>query len=88
MAYFREGMEVLRERAAQARINLEQYEGIIPGAIVENLGIPIVVACTDCGINMAGPTAYISPDGHTYCGECKAHRTDENPREDQLSPFA
>ncbi|MEV4533410.1 hypothetical protein AB0J82_06215 [Asanoa sp. NPDC049518] len=33
-------------------------------------GIPMVVACTGCGMTMVGASAFIDLDDHVWCGDC------------------
>lgn len=42
----------------------------IPGSWFSKTGIPMIVACTCCGMTMAAPSALIDSDGQCYCSSC------------------
>ena len=45
-------------------------KGEINGSwFVEN-GLPMIVACTCCGMTMAAPSAWIDRKGQCFCGGC------------------
>jgi len=50
----RRGMEIFEERARKAGIDLALYGGRIPAELMLRLGIPLIVACTKCGMTMSG----------------------------------
>ncbi|MGE5619731.1 MAG: hypothetical protein ACM3US_10780 [Sphingomonadaceae bacterium] len=64
---FRWGMNVLRERAAEAGIELGER---IDEEVFRRLGLPMVVACTHCEETMAFPAAFVDGEGRCYCGDC------------------
>ena len=49
---------------------VEVPKGTISGAWFAENKIPMVVACTCCGMTMASPSAWIDDEGYTYCGTC------------------
>lgn len=53
-----------------ANFGLEMPKGDIPGTWFSENGLPMVVACTCCGMTMAAPSAWIDMDGSCYCGSC------------------
>lgn len=42
----------------------------IPGDWFSKTGIPMIVACTCCGMTMAAPSALIDNNGQCYCSGC------------------
>lgn len=51
-------------------MNIEMPEGNINGEwFVEN-GLPMIVACTSCGMTMALPSALVDEDGCICCSSC------------------
>jgi len=42
----------------------------IPGNWFSENGIPMIVACTCCGMTMSSPSAWIDRDGQCYCSGC------------------
>lgn len=50
--------------------DIEMPENIIPGTWFSEHGLPMVVACTCCGMTMSSPSAMIDDDGSCYCGGC------------------
>ena len=49
---------------------IETPKDNIPGSwFVEN-GLPMVVACTCCGMTMCSVSAWIDEDGQCFCGGC------------------
>jgi hypothetical protein len=61
------GMEILRERAAARGIEIGDE---ISMSMFDELGLPMVVACTGCEMTMAMPNSLVADDGHTYCSDC------------------
>lgn len=45
-------------------------EKVINGAWFSEHGFPMIVTCTDCGMTMALPNAYVDEDGYIYCSQC------------------
>lgn len=54
----------------ETKMKIEMPVGNISGAWFSENGIPMVVACTCCGMTMASPSAWIDDKGYTYCGMC------------------
>lgn len=50
--------------------NLEMPKDNIPGSWFAQNGLPMIVACTCCGMTMSSPSAWIDRDGQCYCGGC------------------
>lgn len=50
--------------------NLKMPEGDIPGSWFYDNGLPMVVACTCCGMTMCSVSALIDDDGDCYCSSC------------------
>lgn len=42
----------------------------IPGSWFSENGLPMIVACTCCGMTMSSPSALIDDDGQCYCSGC------------------
>ena len=63
----RRGMELRQERATRAQIVLGDE---IDGATFARLDLPMVVACTNCRMTMALPSALVDEDGTVWCSEC------------------
>ena len=53
-----------------ANYGLEVPSPHIPGNWFSENGIPMIVACTCCGMTMSSPSAWIDRDGQCYCGGC------------------
>lgn len=53
-----------------ANFGLEMPKGNIPGTWFSENGLPMIVACTCCGMTMSSPSAWIDRDGQCYCGSC------------------
>ena len=51
-------------------LGLEMPHGSIPGSWFSKNGLPMIVACTCCGMTMAVPSALIDSNGQCYCSEC------------------
>jgi len=49
---------------------LEMPRDSIPGSWFSKNGIPMIVACTCCGMTMAAPSALIDDDYQCYCSSC------------------
>lgn len=45
-------------------------DGDINGSWFAENGLPMVVSCTCCGSTMCSVSAWIDPEGYTYCGSC------------------
>lgn len=45
--------------------------GSINGGWFAQRGLPMVVACTCCGMTMGLPSAWITDDGECYCSDCR-----------------
>jgi hypothetical protein len=63
-------MEIFEERAREAGIDLAQYGGRIPAELMLHLGIPLIVACTKCGMTMSGFEALVDEELRVYCTDC------------------
>lgn len=50
--------------------DIEMPHGEIPGNWFAEAGLPMIVACTCCGMTMASPSAWIDDDGQCYCSGC------------------
>lgn len=51
-------------------LGLEMPHDSIPGSWFTENGLPMIVACTCCGMTMAAPSALIDDDGQCYCSSC------------------
>lgn len=40
---------------------------------LENHGLPVIVACAECGMTITLPSAMIDKDGTVYCMSCANH---------------
>ena len=49
---------------------IEMPHGNIPGTWFSENGIPMIVACTCCGMTMVSLSALIDDDGQCYCSSC------------------
>ena len=49
---------------------IEMPENTIPVSWFSEHGLPMIVACTCCGMTMSSPSAMIDDDGSCYCGGC------------------
>lgn len=54
----------------KTKMNLEMPEGNISGTWFSENGIPMIVACSCCGMTMASPSAWIDEEGYTFCDSC------------------
>lgn len=54
----------------ESHMNLEMPKGNISGAWFSENGLPMIVACSCCGMTMASPSAWIDDEGYTYCSDC------------------
>jgi hypothetical protein len=61
------GMEVLQQRAAERGIALSEQ---ISMATFDELGLPMIVACTACEMTMALPNAVVADNGQVFCSDC------------------
>jgi hypothetical protein len=68
------GMEILRERASKASLELGST---IPESVFRSLGLPMIVSCTNCEATLALPAAYIDLDDQIYCGDCAGVEDDD-----------
>lgn len=59
-----------------ANFGLEMPSGNIPGSWFSENGLPMIVACTCCGMTMAAPSAWVDHNGYTYCGTCAGAEDD------------
>lgn len=50
--------------------NEEVPEGDIPSTWFAEHGLPMVVACTNCGTTMVVLSAQIDDDEYVYCADC------------------
>lgn len=50
--------------------NLTMPEPTVSGDWFTENGLPMIVACTCCGMTMAAPSAMIDDDGQCYCSNC------------------
>ena len=50
--------------------NLTMPEPTVSGGWFTENGLPMVVACTCCGMTMVAPSAMIDDDGQCYCSSC------------------
>jgi hypothetical protein len=73
----RRSMEIFKERARKAGIDLRKYKKTYPAELMLQLGIPVIVSCTICGMTMPGLGAFVDVDDddlHVYCTECTYSR--------------
>lgn len=49
---------------------IEMPRGNISGKWFSENGLPMIVACTCCGMTMAAPSAWVDDDGQCFCGGC------------------
>ena len=62
-----------------SEFGIEMPKGEINGSwFVEN-GLPMVVACTCCGMTMSSPSAWIDRNGQCFCGGCIGAEDDWGP---------
>jgi len=45
-------------------------EDTIPAVWFKRNFLPMVVACSCCGMTMASPSAWVDSQGYTYCADC------------------
>ena len=50
--------------------NIEMPQGEISGAWFSQNGLPMILACTCCGMTMSAPSALIDHNGQVYCSGC------------------
>lgn len=62
-------MKTFRNYIAE-NLGLEMPSGNIPGTWFSENGLPMIVACTCCGMTMCSVSARIDRDGQCYCGGC------------------
>ena len=48
----------------------------IPASWFTENGLPLVVACTNCGMTMASPWCWVDHDGQCYCDVCAGAEED------------
>ena len=58
------------EEYIREKYGIVMPSGTISGAWFAENGIPMVVACTCCGMTMAAPNAMVDEEGHAYCWDC------------------
>ena len=58
------------ENFIKDRFNIEMPHENIPGNWFSENGLPMIVACTYCGMTMSSPSALVDDDGHCYCSSC------------------
>jgi hypothetical protein len=63
----RTGKEFLETCAEAAGITLGNQ---IPATVFAELGLPLIVACTCCGMTMCFPSCVIDDDNYVYCSDC------------------
>ncbi|MCK9477825.1 MAG: hypothetical protein M0R46_18070 [Candidatus Muirbacterium halophilum] len=61
------GMEILKERAEEKNVELTKE---IPASVFSQLGLPLIVACTGCGMTMCFPSCYVDENDFLWCGCC------------------
>ena len=59
-----------------SNFGLEVPSPHIPGNWFSENGIPMIVACTCCGMTMSSPSAWIDRDGQCYCSGCAGAEDD------------
>ena len=62
--------------------NIETPQGEISGAWFRENGLPMILACTCCGMTMSAPSALIDRTGQVYCSGCGDLTEDEPLSED------
>ena len=61
------GLQLLEERAKEEGIELGNQ---ISGSVFSQLGLPMIVACTGCGMTMALSSCFIDEDSQVWCADC------------------
>ena len=58
------------ESYVKEELGIDVPKGNIGGDWFAKNHIPMIVACTSCGMTMASPFALINSDGECFCGDC------------------
>ncbi len=58
------------ESYVKEELGIDVPKGNIGGDWFSKNHIPMIVACTSCGMTMASPFALINRDGECFCSDC------------------
>ena len=61
------GWDVIEAKAKAADVTIGDS---VTADVLDQLGLPMVVACAGCQMTMGLPSAHVDPQGFTYCAEC------------------